>query len=192
MLSFKYLQGVYFERMEGLHNIFLIPHGKDRRSFRLVCSYFDGKTRRPQIIRKLRKMGRGAEVEHLQLHHLVEPVHFAEIDFSGQFNRWIQYELPCVFLSRREHQYYNHFLNIPPQDEKFRDTPPMRWMEKSKETVQRTQHLEAHETLIARWENLLSFYHVAYERDEHFQKITRNIFEEVKRYLPKPPAHLVP
>jgi hypothetical protein len=184
MLSFKYLQGIYFERMEGLPSIYLIAHGKDRTDFRVVGSYLDEKNHFHKISRKLKEMGKGEEAEHLEIHHIIEPVHFASVNFQGQLEKWIKYELPCVLLSRKEHGFYNHFLNIPPQDERFRDLPSADWIEKSLETVQKAQEAQYYDELIGHLENIQSLYYAAYEGDQYLQKIVRNVLAEVKRYLP--------
>ena len=184
MLSFKYLRGVYFERMEGIPGIYLIPDGRDRKNFRLIGSYFDGKTLQFQIIRKLKEMNK-EEGNYLQLHHIIEPIHFAEIDFMGQLSKWIKYELPCVFLSRKEHLFINHYLHISPEDEKFRDIPSTDWIKKSNATAEKAKDAGFHGALLMDWEKIQSLYQAAYEGDQYLQKIARNVLEEAKKWLPK-------
>jgi hypothetical protein len=168
-----------------LPGIYLITHGKDRTNFRVVGSYLDEKNHFHKIRRQLIAMGKGADAEYLEIHHIIEPVHFASINFQGQLEKWIKYELPCVLLSRKEHGFYNHFLNIPPQEERFRDLPSANWIEKSIEATKKAREAQYHDELIGHLENIRSLYYQTYEGDQYLQKIVRNVLAEVKRYLLK-------
>lgn len=203
MMSRKYLRGLDVSESH-LPGVFAIPHARAADSWRLVCSYADGKRYKERLFADMRathdlihsyRLERGmsrasAAVHTRQLtdiqskgtwewHHVVEGQHFADVDFNGQLPVLYESDLPCVLIAKEEHTAYNRLLHTSETDELFRDAGlPAKLREGSAATAMAARNRQNHPKLRRRVEELRQLYRNAYAGDRVLTSIADNVFNE--------------
>lgn len=183
MVPQKYLQGLAASDYD-IRGIYGIPHARKTGSWRIVCSYADGKRHKERLFRNMATMGQSESRSSWEWHHVVEGQHFADIDFAGQLPVLYQEQLPCVLVAREEHQAYNRVLHIRETDELFRDTGlPKDLRERSAAVALAARSKANHAKLRSRVRELQQLYRNAYAGDSVLAQIAMNILEESLGYL---------
>src|SRR5215208_6059820 len=120
MVPQRYLLGL--DAADGdIRGVYGIRHSRKPGSWRIVCSYADGKRHKTRLFANMAAMGQAEARQTWEWHHIVEGQHFADVDFAGRLAVLYADELPCVLISREEHIAYNRILHIRETDELYRD-----------------------------------------------------------------------
>jgi hypothetical protein len=117
----KYLRGLEAGD-DDISGVYGIRHARKPGSWRIVCSYADGKRHKAALFAKLAAAGQTESPDSWEWHHIVEGQHFADVDFAGQLSALYEHELPCVLIAREEHRAYNRLLHIRETNELYRDS----------------------------------------------------------------------
>src|SRR5512147_2326358 len=121
MVPRKYLRGLDADDFD-IRGVYGVRHARVPDSWRIVCSYADGKRHKGRLFANMAAMGQREQRRSWEWHHVVEGQHFADVDFTGQLASLYLEQLPCVLIAREEHTAYNRILHIRETDELYRDT----------------------------------------------------------------------
>jgi hypothetical protein len=178
MLPRKYVRGLDASDVD-IPGVYGIPHGRVRGSWRIVCSYADGKRHKARLFAGLESAGQAERRRTWEWHHVVEGQHYAEIDFTGQLRRLYAEELPCVLLAKEEHVAYNRVLHISETDELYRDTGlPAALQQRSEAAVKAVRDHANHPRLRTQVARLRALYRNVYAGDPVLTAIADNVLAD--------------
>ena len=183
MIPRKYLAGVNANDFDT-PGIFGAPHSRSPGSWRIICSYADGKRHKARLFAKLAAGGQREAAGTWDLHHIVEGQHYADVDFSGRLEALYRDELPCVLISKREHTAYNQVLHISETDTLYRDvTLPRAVLACSVKARAEAIAPGDKSALRMRVSNLIRLYSDVYAGDQVLTTIARNVLTDTLTYL---------
>lgn len=164
--------------------VFGIPHGRKPGSWRIICSYADGKRHKERLFAQLAGGGQTEARGTWEFHHIVEGQHYADVDFSGRLASLYLEELPCVLISKEEHLAYNRLLHIRETDELYREQGlPTALRERSATAAAAARQRTNHPGLRKQVEALARLYRDAYEGDQVLVTVSRNVLGDVLTFL---------
>jgi hypothetical protein len=183
MIPRKYLSGLDADDFD-IPGVFGIPHARQRGSWRLVCSYADGKRHKARLFERLKAQGQSEAGRSWEFHHIVEGQHYADVDFSGRLAALYQEELPCVLIAKEEHLAYNRLLHIRETDELYRDRGlPAELLQRSAAAKAAAGQRARHTELRSRVEALRRLYANAYAGDQVLITIANNVLADTLTQL---------
>lgn len=183
MVPRSYLRGLDADDFD-IMGVYGIPHGRKAGSWRIVCSYADGKRHKARLFANLRRAGQAEPRGGWEWHHIVEGQHFADVDFAGRLPKMYEDELPCVLIAKDEHLAYNRLLHIRETDELYRATElPADVRKRSSDTAAAARNRATHGELRMRVRNLEQLYRNAYAGDRVLTTIAINVLEDCLRQL---------
>ena len=183
MVPHNYLRGLDAADYD-IKGVFGIRHGRMPGSWRIVCSYADGKRHKARLFANMAAMGQVEARQQWEWHHIVEGQHFADVDFAGRLPALYAQELPCVLISREEHAAYNRLLHIRETDELYRDAGlPAELRQRSAAAVVAARERANHPALRKRLGELQSLYRDAYAGDRVLTTIAMNVLDEALSQL---------
>src|SRR5687767_9719998 len=100
MMPANYLRGLPDAIDGDVPGVYGIAHARVPGSWRIVCSYADGKRAKGRLFTNLAAHGQDEERGSWEWHHIVERQHYADVDFSGRLPILYAEELPCVLLAK--------------------------------------------------------------------------------------------
>ena len=178
MMPRKYLRGLNATDPDT-PGIYGVPHARIRGSWRIVCSYADGKRHKARLFANLAAAGQAERPESWEWHHVVEGQHYADIDFAGRIATLYAEELPCVLISREEHAAYNRLLHIRETDELYRgEGLPDDFRRRSAGVAMAARDRANHARLRAQVGKLQQLYRDAYLGDPILATIAVNVLED--------------
>ncbi len=164
--------------------VFGVPHARIPGSWRILCSYADGKRHKARIFRTLEEEGQVEARGSWEWHHVVEAQHYADIDVLGRLERMYEEVLPCVLLHREEHIAYNQLLHTRATDELHRvGGLPRAMKERAAKTAAHARDPTNHAALRARMDGLQRLYDRAYQGDPVLQTVARRVLDEAREAL---------
>ena len=183
MIPRKYLNGLKADDFD-IPGVFGTPHARVPGSWRIICSYADGKRHKNRLFAKMAAGGQAEARRTWEFHHVVEGQHYADIDFSGRLAVLYLEELPCVLISKEEHTAYNQLLHIRETDELYRDQGlPADLRQRSTAAAAAAGSRVNHPRLRAQVEHLGRLYRDAYAGDPVLLRVARNVLEESLTFL---------
>jgi hypothetical protein len=179
MMPIKYLQGLDATDPD-IPGVYGVPHARVRGSWRIVCSYADGKRHKRRLFTNMDAAGQPEQRGTWEWHHVVEGQHYADIDFTGKLPELYVDALPCVLLAREEHAAYNRVLHIRETDELYRDMGlPADLRQRSAAAVDAARDRMNHPRLRLQVANLQWLYRNTYAGDHVLIAIADNVFNDV-------------
>ena len=183
MIPPTYLQGLDANDFD-IRGVYGIRHARMSGSWRIVCSYSDGKRHKVQLFARMAGAGQAEARKTWEWHHIVEGQHFAEVDFAGRLPMMYAEELPCVLIAREEHMAYNRLLHSGETDELYRDAGlPATLRQRSAQTAIAARDKTQHAALRSRLGQLQQLYRDAYAGDQVLATIARNILQHAQAQL---------
>ena len=183
MIPPSYLRGLDADDSD-IRGIYGIPHARTPGSWRIVCSYADGKRHKARLFDKLKHAGQLEPRGGWEWHHIVEGQHFADVDFAGRLATLYEDALPCVLIAKEEHLAYNRLLHIRETDELFRAAGlPADLRKRSAEAAAAARDRRKHGELRTRVRELERLYRNAYVGDRVLATIAMNVLEDNLRQL---------
>lgn len=183
MMPGKYVRGLDASDPD-IPGVYGVPHARIHGSWRIVCSYNDGRRHKARLFANLATMGQVEQRKSWEWHHVVEGQHYADIDFAGRLSTLYADELPCVLLSREEHTAYNRVLHIREADELYRDGGlPADLRKRSAAAAAAARDRTNHSRLRGQVANLQQMYRDAYAGDRVLITIAENVFDDALRSL---------
>lgn len=183
MVPHRYLRGLDAGDYD-IRGVYGIRHSGKPGSWRMVCSYADGKRHKARLFANMAAMGQAEARKSWEWHHVVEAQHFADVDFTGRLPVLYSEELPCVLISREEHTAYNRLLHIRETDELYRDTGlPADLRRRSAAVALAARDRANHPTLRKRIGELQQLYRNAYAGDRVLTTIAMNVLEDTSTHL---------
>jgi hypothetical protein len=164
--------------------VYGIPHARKPGSWRIVCSYADGKRHKARLFANMAAMGRAESRGSWEWHHVVEGQHYADVDFAGQLPLLYEEQLPCVLIAREEHVLYNRLLHTRETDELYRNTGlPRDLRERSAKVALDARSRANHAGFRKRVEELRMLYRNAYSGDRVLTTIALNVLDDALSHL---------
>ena len=183
MVPQQYLRGLDAGDYD-VRGVYGIPHSRKPGSWRIVCSYADGKRHKARLFANMAPMGQAESRATWEWHHIVEGQHFADVDFSGQLPLLYEEQLPCVLIAREEHTAYNRILHIRETDELYRDAGLRRDLrQRSAEVALAARTKANHPALRQRVAELQRLYRNAYGGDRVLTTIAMNVLDDAVSHL---------
>lgn len=153
-------------------------------TWRILCSYNDGKTHKKTLFAKLAAYGQQESAKTWQLHHVVERQHYADIDFTGQLTNMYLNILPCVLLPEEEHRTYNSLLHIGETADLFLDASlPIEVIKRAQTTANEARNPGNHARLRRRAEEMQRLYENAYSGDAVLTRVAQNVIDTALRNI---------
>jgi hypothetical protein len=178
-----YLQGLDANDFD-IRGVYGIRHARIPGSWRIICSYSDGKRHKARLFAQMAGAGQADSKKTWEWHHIVEGQHFADVDFAGRLPVMYAEELPCVLIAREEHVAYNRLLHIGETDELYRDAGlPATLRQRSASTAIAARDKTTHAALRARVVQLQQLYRDAYAGDQVLATIARNVLQQAQAQL---------
>ncbi|MDQ6611263.1 MAG: hypothetical protein M3Y64_02430 [Gemmatimonadota bacterium] len=178
MIPKKYLAGVDADDFDT-PGIFGARHSRKPGSWRIICSYADGKRHKAKIFAKLAAAGQAEAKHSWEFHHIVEGQHYADVDFTGRLAQLYADELPCVLIAKEEHLAYNRVLHISETDELYREHGlPRKLQACSAAAFAEAKVRSNHPRLRLRVSAMLRLYHDLYAGDPVLDTIAKNVLND--------------
>jgi hypothetical protein len=178
MVPRSYLKGLDADDFD-IPGIFGTRHARSPNSWRIICSYEDGRRHKSRLFANLAVAGQKEAARTWDLHHVVEGQHFADVDFTGQLETLYAKRLPCVLIAKEEHTAYNRLLHIHETDELYRDRElPADVRARSAAAKAAAANPAEHAKLRGRVDELLALYRNAYSGDAVLLTIAENVLKE--------------
>ncbi len=183
MMPRRFVQGLDADDFD-MPGVFGVAHARAPGSWRILCSYADGRRHKARIFRNLEQAGQRESRGKWDWHHVVEGQHYADIDFLGRLERMYDAELPCVLIHRDEHVAYNQLLHTRATDELHRASGlPRAMRERAAETAAAARDRSRHPALRTRLAELQRLYLRVYQGDPVLQAVARNVLAEAGEAL---------
>jgi len=183
MVPEKYLRGLDAGDYD-IRGVYGIPHARKPGSWRIICSYSDGKRHKARLFANMAAIGQAQARRTWEWHHIVEGQHFADVDFAGRLPALYADELPCVLISREEHMAYNRILHIRETDELYRDTGlPEDLRRRSAKVALAARDRTNHPALRRRLIELQRLYRDTYTGDSVLTTIASNVLGDALGHL---------
>lgn len=183
MIPRSYLRGLDADDLD-IKGVYGIPHARIAGSWRIVCSYADGKRHKVRLFENMKRAGQREPRGGWEWHHIVEGQHFADVDFAGRLAKLYADELPCVLIAKEEHLLYNRLLHIRETDELYRAAGlPADLRKRSAEAAAAARDRKRHGELQAQVRELEHLYRNAYAGDRVLTTIAINVLEDNLRQL---------
>lgn len=178
MIPRRYLQRLDADDFD-IPGIFGVRHARAPGSWRILCSYADGKRHKARLFANMAAAGQAERRRTWEFHHVVEGQHYADVDFTGQLARLYVEELPCVLIAKEEHLAYNRVLHIRETDELYRDQGlPADLSRRSREAAAAARDRSNHAMLRGRAQQLLQLYRNAYSGDPVLVTVAENVLTD--------------
>lgn len=183
MMPRRFVQGLDADDVD-VPGIFGVARAGAPGSWRVLCSYDDGRRHKARIFRILEETGQMESRGNWDWHHVVEGQHYADIDFLGRLGRMYDAELPCVLIHRDEHVAYNQLLHTRATDELHRAVGlPRAMQERAAQTAAAARDRSRHPALRTRLDELQRLYLRVYQGDRVLQTVARNVLAEAGEAL---------
>ena len=183
MIPKKYLIGVNADDFDT-PGIFGALHSRKPGSWRILCSYADGKRHKAKLFARLAAAGQAEAKRTWEFHHIVEGQHYADVDFSGRLSQLYAEELPCVLIVKEEHLAYNRLLHISETDEMYREHGlPLGLRQRSAQALAEAKVRANHPQLRLRVTALQKLYRDTYAGDAVLGTIAMNVLNDTLTYL---------
>lgn len=164
--------------------IFGTPDTRHPGTWRILCSYDDGKAHKQTLFSRLSAHGQHEVARTWQLHHVVERQHYADIDFTGELLTLYRSALPCVLLPQEEHRVYNSLLHIQETSDLYRDISlSSDVIKRSQTTAAEAKNRANHPRLRQRAEELKRLYQNAYTGDSVLTTVAINVINSALKNL---------
>lgn len=178
MVPQRFLRGLDADDFD-IRGVYGIRHSRKPGSWRIVCSYADGKRHKARLFANMAAMGQAEAARTWEWHHIVEGQHFADIDFAGRLPALYADELPCVLISHAEHTAYNRVLHIRETDELYRDPSlPADLRQRSARAALAARDRTKHSALRKRVSELQQLYRDTYAGDHALSTIAKNVLDD--------------
>jgi hypothetical protein len=183
MVPRKYIRGLEADDFD-IPGIFGTRHARAPGSWRIICSYDDGKRHKARLFAKMAAAGQAEARRTWEFHHVVEGQHYADVDFSGRLATLYRDELPCVLIAKEEHTAYNQLLHIAETDELYRDQGLAADVRRRSAAAAAAAANRANRPrLHKRVEDLRQLYRNAYARDPVLVTIADNVLDDALLFL---------
>lgn len=183
MLATRFLRGVPVTHFGGAPGVFVAPHGRVPGSFRYLASREDGEAHKARIFGLLARQGRPEVPGEWDFHHLVDPVHLAEIDFGGAFAAHHADELPCVLLHDPERRTVQRLVLRAAPDAPLPEVARPQVLaravaQRARQVMSEHADPRRHSVLRARVREMATRHRDAYAGDPVLQRVAQNVFDD--------------